>query len=71
VTAGSLDTPDEVTLTEVDGIESRLPNFDSTAMAAVPGRRTSEGTAPEDLTRATIYQHPDHDTPTGWHPPTP
>ncbi len=69
VTIGSLDTPGVVTLTQVDGIESRLSNLDGAAIAAVPGRRTSEGSPPEDLTRIAVYQHPDHDTPADWRPP--
>jgi len=69
VTIGSLDTPGVVTLTQVDGIESRLSNLDGAAIAAVPGRRTREGSPPEDLTRIAVYQHPDHDTPADWRPP--
>jgi hypothetical protein len=68
VSIGSLDTPAAVRLMEVEGSESRLANFDPTALAALPVHATSEGGAPEDLTRITNYQHPDHDTPANWHP---
>jgi hypothetical protein len=68
VTIGSLDTPASVRLTQVDGSESRLANFDPATLAALPQRATSEGSAPEDLARITIYQHPDHDTPMEWRP---
>jgi hypothetical protein len=69
VTIGTLDTPGAVRLTQIDGIESRLPNFEAAVLAAVPGRTTSDGSPPEDLSRIVNYQHPDHDTPPGWHPP--
>ena len=65
---GSLDTPAAVRLSEVDGSESRLANFDPAALAALQTRTTSEGTPPEDLTRIAIHQHPDHDTPPDWRP---
>ena len=66
VSIGSLDTPAAVRLMEVEGRESRLANFDSVVLAALPAHATSEGSAPEDLTRITNYQHPDHDTPANW-----
>src|SRR6476469_9535498 len=50
MTIGSLDTPGAVRLSQMDGIESRLANFDPTALAALQTRTTSEGTPPEDLT---------------------
>ena len=65
---GSLDTPEAVTPTEVEGIESRWASFDPAALAALPAHRTGEAGAPEDLTRIAIYQHPDHDTPADWRP---
>ena len=68
MTIGSLDTPGAVRLSQVDGIESRLANFDATALAALQTHTTSEGTPPEDLTHIAIYQHPDHDTPPDWRP---
>jgi hypothetical protein len=64
---GSLDTPGAVRLSEVDGIESRLANLDTAAVAALRARTTSEGSPPEDLSRIVNYQHPDHDTPPDWH----
>ncbi len=66
---GSLDTPTAVRLMQMDGAESRLANFDPTVLAALPIHATSEGSAPEDLSRITIYQHPDHDTPADWRAP--
>jgi hypothetical protein len=66
VTIGSLDTPQAVTLSQVDGIESRWATFDPAVLASLPSRRTGEAGAPEDLTRITSYQHPDHDTPEDW-----
>jgi len=67
---GSLDTPGVVKLTQIDGIESRHANFDPTVLASLPAHSTSEGTPPEDLSRIVNFQHPDHDTPPNWHPPT-
>ena len=69
VTIDSLDTPEAVTLSQVDGIEGRWASFDATMLAALPARRTGEAAAPEDLSEITVYQHPDHDTPTDWQPP--
>ena len=69
MTIGSLDTPTAVRLTQVDGAESRLANFDPAVLAALPIRATSEGSAPEDLSLVTTYQHPDHDTPPDWQAP--
>ncbi|HME24881.1 MAG TPA: GFA family protein [Acetobacteraceae bacterium] len=69
VTIGSLDTPASVRLMQVDGIESRLANFDPAALAAPPVRATGEASLPEDLTHITNFQHPDHDTPADWRPP--
>jgi hypothetical protein len=66
VTIGSLDIPQAVTLSQVDGIESRWATFDPAVLASLPSRRTGEAGAPEDLTRITSYQHPDHDTPEDW-----
>ena len=69
ITVGSLDTPGAVQLMQVDGVESRLANFDPSVLASLPTRPTSEGSPPEDLSRAVNFQHPDHDTPSDWHPP--
>ena len=66
---GSLDTPDAVRLSEVHGTESKLPAFDLPSLRGVPTIRTGEGNPPEDLSRITSYQHPDHDTPPDWRPP--
>jgi hypothetical protein len=69
LTIGSLDTPGAVTLSQVDGVESRLANFSPALLAALPNRPTSEGSPPEDLSHIVCYQHPDHDTPPDWQPP--
>jgi hypothetical protein len=69
VTIGSLDTPGAVRLTQVDGIESRLANFDPSVLATLQAHTTSEANPPEDLSRIVNYQHPDHDTPPDWHAP--
>jgi hypothetical protein len=66
VTIGSLDTPEAVTLSQVDGVESRWASFDPAMLAALPARRTGEAGAPEDLSRISNFQHPDHDTAAGW-----
>jgi len=68
VTIGSLDTPEAVSLKQVDGIESRWASFDPAILAALPARRSGEAGAPEDLSRITNFQHPDHDTPSDWQP---
>jgi hypothetical protein len=69
VTIGSLDTPGAIRLTQVDGVESRLANFDPAVLGALQAHVTTDGNPPEDLTRIVNYQHPDHDTPPDWHPP--
>jgi len=66
VSIGSLDTPEAVTPAEVEGIEARWATFDPAVLAALPAQRTGEAGAPEDLSRITVYQHPDHDTPADW-----
>jgi hypothetical protein len=68
VSIGSLDTPEAVTLKEVEGIESRWASFDPAALAALPAHRTGEAGASADLAQIATYQHPDHDTPADWRP---
>jgi len=70
VTVGSLDTPEAVTLSLVEGIESRLANFDPAVLATLPSGATGQNTSSEDLSRVVSYQHPDCDTPADWHPPS-
>ncbi len=67
MSVGSLDTPEAVTLSQVDGIEGRWASL--AQLAALPAHRTSEASAPEDLSRITNFQHPDYDTPPDWHAP--
>jgi hypothetical protein len=66
VSIGSLDTPEAVTLFEVEGIEGRWSSMEPAALAALPARRTGEAGAPEDRATITSFQHPDHDTPADW-----
>jgi hypothetical protein len=66
VTIGSLDTPEAVKLAQADGIESRWATCDPTVLASLPSRRTGEAGAPEDLSKISNFQHPDHDTPAEW-----
>jgi hypothetical protein len=66
---GSLDTPAAVRPMQIEGVESRLTNFDPALLAMLPSHTTAEGTPPEDLTQIVVYQHPDHDTPPEWHAP--
>ncbi|MFK8252424.1 GFA family protein [Ancylobacter terrae] len=54
---GSLDEPARVPPTHADGIESRLPWFDT--LAGLPGRRTEEDFTPEEMERLRSRQHPD------------
>jgi hypothetical protein len=70
VTLGSLDTPEAVALSQVDGAESRLANLDAVHAGSLPVHTTGEGNPPEDLSRIVVFQHPDHDTPPDWRPPT-
>ena len=44
-----------VTLTQVDGSRAAWSNLDGAAIARGAGRRTGEGSPPEDLTRIAIY----------------
>jgi hypothetical protein len=67
VSLGSLDDPAAVTPSIVMGVESRL-GWCASLLRAAPAHPTGEIAPPEDLTRITIYQHPDHDTPADWHP---
>ncbi|MGC1413429.1 MAG: GFA family protein [Acetobacteraceae bacterium] len=68
VTLGSLDDPAGATPSVVMGIESRL-GWCATLLGSAPSQVTGEGGPPEDLSRITTYQHPDHDTPADWQPP--
>jgi ribosomal protein S18 acetylase RimI-like enzyme len=60
ITIGSLDDPNAAPPRGAVGVESKLHWFDT--LAALPGRRTDEDRAPEDLAKLTSLQHPDHDT---------
>jgi hypothetical protein len=69
VSIGSLDTPGAVQLSQVEGVESQLANFDPAVLGRLQAHTTSEGNSPEDLARIVNHQHPDHDTPAGWQTP--
>ena len=68
VTLGSLDDPAAVTPEIVMGTESRL-GWCASLLGSTPSHATGEGDPPEDLSRITTFQHPDHDTPADWRPP--
>ncbi len=68
VSLGSLDDPAAVTPALVMGIESRL-DWCAALLGGAPALSTGEASPPEDLTRITIYQHPDHDMAPDWRPP--
>ena len=67
VTVGSLDEPGAVVPTLVMGVESRL-GWCEAVLPGVAGQTTGEISPPEDLTRITNHQHPDHDTGPDWRP---
>ncbi|HEY6432914.1 MAG TPA: GFA family protein, partial [Acetobacteraceae bacterium] len=69
VTIGSLDQPDRVTPRVALGVESRLHWCDPEKFTELRGHDTGSLGSPEDLTRITNFQHPDHDTPSGWQAP--
>ncbi|MBB5707580.1 GFA family protein [Sphingopyxis panaciterrulae] len=62
LTIGSLDEPARFPPVGQVGIEARMPWLGG--LAALPGDRTTEETAPDDAAaiRANNRQHPDHDT---------
>jgi hypothetical protein len=66
VSVGSLDWPAEVTPSRAVGVESRMPWFGT--LASLRAETTGSGDPPEDLSRITNYQHPDHDTEADWRP---
>jgi hypothetical protein len=68
VTIGSLDRPQDVPPTLHYGVESRLAWLDR--LAALPTETTEANMPPEQLAKLVGYQHPDHDTPDDWTPPT-
>jgi hypothetical protein len=67
VTIGSLDHPERVPPRLNFGVESRLPWLADLAPGRLPGKQTSEIAATRDRRSR---QHPDHDTPTNWRPPS-
>lgn len=68
VTLGSLDRPAEVPPGLHLGVESRLPWLDR--LAELPRETTQANISPERAARLKNRQHPDHDTPPDWRPPT-
>lgn len=65
VTIGSLDRPAEVAPERHDGVESRLAWLHD--LDTLPATRTEDDPPPADLRS---FQHPDHDTPPDWRPPS-
>lgn len=57
IAIGSLDEPVRVRPTEADGIESRVPWFDS--LAGLPGTRTEDVIDAAQMARLASRQHPD------------
>lgn len=68
VTIGSLDHPELAPPTVNFGTESRLPWIADLMPGRLPDKRT-EDILPEGLALRS-RQHPDHDTPDDWQPPT-
>ena len=68
VTIGSLDRPQEVVPTFNCGMESRLAWLDK--LAAIPADRTDGVVPAERMARVASRQHPDHETPPTWRPPS-
>jgi hypothetical protein len=68
VTIGSLDRPGDVPPVKHVGTESRLPWMFGMVLGGLPARETEAGDGTV-LEGAVSFQHPDHDTPTGWRPP--
>ncbi len=52
------------------GVESRLPWMVAAVLDALPEERTGGTNPPEILRTLRNFQHPDHDTPEGWTPPS-
>jgi hypothetical protein len=59
VSIGSLDDPARVKPESQDGVEGRLPAFET--LHRLPEEITEEGIAPDLLARMASRQHPDHD----------
>jgi hypothetical protein len=68
LTTGSFDAPSRVVPTVEVGIESKLGW--TVSIAHYPGKTTDQSSGAEKLDRIVSYQHPDHDTPSGWAAPT-
>lgn len=68
LTTGSFDAPDRVVPTIEVGAESKLAW--TASIAQLPSRTTAENSGQAKLARIVSYQHPDHDTGTGWSPPS-
>jgi hypothetical protein len=68
VTVGSLDRPADAPPAAQYGVESQVPWFHR--MAQLPARTTADSMTAERKARIVNFQHPDHDTPADWAPPT-
>jgi len=68
VTIGSLDRPQETPPAVHYGIESRVAWLDR--LGVLPAKTTEANMPPEQRAKLVDYQHPDHDTPDDWSPPS-
>ena len=66
---GALDEPARVAPTYEVGAESKLDWL--ARIASFPSKTTIENTGAAKLANVVSYQHPDHDTPADWSPPSP
>jgi hypothetical protein len=70
VSVGSLDHPERVPPTVQVGVESRLPWMASAFLDGLACQVTEGPSTPQPVRTLTNFQHPDHDTPADWTPPT-
>jgi hypothetical protein len=67
VTLGSLDRPQDVPPVRHYGLEGRLAWLSN--LDKLPGETTEQMMDMAQAERPISFQHPDHETPTGWSPP--
>ena len=67
ITIGSLDRPEEARPALQYGVESRLDWLDG--IDALPGKNMETEMPAARKAKRVGYQHPVHDTPSGWQPP--
>jgi hypothetical protein len=66
----TLDDPNSVAPTKEVGIEGRLAWVRDAVCSKLPERTTERDNMPDAIRTLVNYQHPDHDTPPGWAPPS-